>query len=333
MSKKENRPDACTASGTASTIYDDYIASVSAGQGRIDEAVTESVWDDGLCLPDCCSDDIVGYCEGQAIAYDDLIEYAVLFCLQNVDADMVSRDDLKYELLTLTNRCVDAYNMGRRDENAPVGAKLSEAYPDQKKGSNRYKHLTGLHPMQIAVLLLKLHHAAGIFCDDDGIDGNYNIGVYQASGPDEGCYDTTDEGLTRLIRLYNKAISMRDVEETKAVLRSICKQKSVCMDENLVTVNNGIYDYKNKLLMDFDPELVFLTKSRVDFVDHAPNPVIHNDEDGMDWDVVSWMNKSYRGSSGDRMCMPEQLGDSYRGYVRAVSAVSGTDAEDVDFEE
>ena len=87
------------------------------------------------------------------------------------------------------------------------------------------------------------------------------------------------------------AITTQGVTETVATLRDICEKKRACTDKDLVAVNNGIYDYGNKILMDFDPTFVFTSKSHVDFVDHAPNPVIHNGEDGTDWDVVSWMDE------------------------------------------
>ena len=56
-------------------------------------------------------------------------------------------------------------------------------------------------------------------------------------------------------------------------------------------MNNGLYDYRNKILMDFDPGLVFTSKIGTDFVKDAPNPIIRNDEDGTDWDVVSRMDE------------------------------------------
>ena len=48
---------------------------------------------------------------------------------------------------------------------------------------------------------------------------------------------------------------------------------------------------------------------RMDF----PEPLI------LEYDVTEWMNKTYRGSSDSRLCMPE-LNDSYRGYVRISTA-------------
>lgn len=208
MEVKENRPDACAASGTANSIYKDF----STDAPDIQEELT------GPVLPDECAADIVSFCSEQTIAYDDLLEYATLFYLQDKDPeDPPFRDTLKFELLTLTNRCIDAYNFGKRDPNAAPGAKLKDAY----------------------------------------------------------C----------------KTGTIKDVNETIEALRAICPRVERCRNRDLVAVNNGIYDYGNKILMAFDPAFVFTSKKHVDFVDRARNPVIHNNEDGTDWDVVSWMNE------------------------------------------
>lgn len=93
MEVKENRPDACTASGTAKSIYKYF----STDAPDIQE---EKGW---LCLPEDCAD-VVAFCEEQSIAYDNLLAYATLSYLQGIDAENPpSRDTLKFELLTLTN--------------------------------------------------------------------------------------------------------------------------------------------------------------------------------------------------------------------------------------
>ena len=61
------------------------------------------------------------------------------------------------------------------------------------------------------------------------------------------------------------------------------------MDRDLIAVNNGIFNYKTKEMQDFTPDIVFLSKSHVNYNHAAQNVVIHNDEDGTDWDVESWM--------------------------------------------
>lgn len=130
MEAKENRPDACAAFGTANSIYKDFSTDAPDIQGELT----------GPVLPDECAADIVSFCSEQTIAYDDLLEYATLFYLQDKDPeDPPFRDTLKFELLTLTNRCIDAYNFGKRDPNAGPGAKLKDAYPDKKEGAERYE--------------------------------------------------------------------------------------------------------------------------------------------------------------------------------------------------
>lgn len=95
METKENRPDACAASGTAQSIYE-YLST------DVPDIQEEKGW---LYLPDDCAADIVSFCSEQSIAYDNLLAYAALFYLQDKDPeDPPSRDTLKFELLTLTNR-------------------------------------------------------------------------------------------------------------------------------------------------------------------------------------------------------------------------------------
>lgn len=259
MGKKENRPDACTASGTASTICDYDSTSVFAGQDMTENELIRTVTEDYLA---------------------------------GIDVDIrPAPEQVERELLQATNNAIEAYNLGPRDPDAPVGAPLKDAYPDQKKGDARLRLRKHLDPYQIALVVRELHHAVGILWKDAGDDGNFDIGVYQTSGDNEGTYDVSEDGLTRLIRSYDSAITIRGVCETIAVLRTICEVKARTADRDLVAVNNGVYDYGNKMLLGFDPDFVFTGKVRVDFVENAPNPVIHNDEDGTDWDVVSWMGE------------------------------------------
>lgn len=75
-----------------------------------------------------------------------------------------------------------------------------------------------------------------------------------------------------------------------ACLRDCAPRKQKCKAKNLIAVNNGIFDFDTKQLRPFTPDLVFLSKSRVSYKVNVQNPVIHNNDDGTDWDVESWMN-------------------------------------------
>lgn len=284
MDIKENRPDACTASGTAHTICGNDTTGTRSGQGLI---TLSDVVDEYISL-----DEFADYCREQRVTYDDVLRDSALMYLSEIDRDdLPPQGELKHGLVAAANRCIEAYNLGPRDELAPLGASLKDAFPSQKPASERYKRLSGLHPLQIALLLRELHHAKGVLWKDAGNDGNFDIGVYQTEGFNEGTYDTSRDSLARLIRSYDNAITMRGVDETEALLRAICPLVEQNANPDLVAVNNGVYDYGKKFLFAFDPEFVFTSKAHVDFVEGAPNPVIHNDEDGTDWDVVSWMSE------------------------------------------
>ena len=150
MGKKENRPDACTASGTASTICDYDSTSVSAGQDMTENELIRKVTEDYLA---------------------------------GIDVDIrPAPEEVERELLQATNNAIEAYNLGPRDPNAPVGATQKEAYPDQKMGDARLRLRKHLDPYQIALIVRELHHAVGILWKDAGDDGNFDIGVYQTSG-------------------------------------------------------------------------------------------------------------------------------------------------------
>ena len=115
------------------------------------------------CLPEDCAADIGRFCEEQSIAYDNFWRTPPCPTFRtSTPRTRPSRDTLKFELLTLTNRCIDAYNLGKRDPNAAPERSWKDAYPDEKQGAERCKRLSGLHSLQIAIVLRELHHAIGM---------------------------------------------------------------------------------------------------------------------------------------------------------------------------
>lgn len=115
--------------------------------------------------------------------------------------------------------------------------------------------------------------------------------MYMDDGPSRGIYVTDDEIFRTVMRQYNYTMRTNDFKEAVAILRNIVPRRTRCREPNLIAVNNGIFDYDTKTLMPFTPELVFLTKSGVDYVDNPVNPIIHNPDDGTDWDMETWMSE------------------------------------------
>lgn len=55
-------------------------------------------------------------------------------------------DAIKAELVNITNRCIDKYNLGKEDENAPANAKMRDRFPDMKEGNDKFPKLRSLTP-------------------------------------------------------------------------------------------------------------------------------------------------------------------------------------------
>lgn len=143
---------------------------------------------------------------------------------------------------------------------------------------------------QIAQIMLKLYHIARVRSGGSGSDPDYDLlAIYQTDGRDEGIYATDNDSFRKIAKQYNYAITSRELEDVLQMLRLEAPRVTRTIDRDLVVVNNGIFNYATKELMPFSPDYVFLAKSRVDYNPQAVNVVIHNDEDGTDWDVESWM--------------------------------------------
>ena len=149
-----------------------------------------------------------------------------------------------------------------------------------------------LSTSQIADIIAALYPVARVSCLDKAADSDYDLlAVYQTDGPDEGTYATSESLFREIARQYNYNIKSRDLQEILLILQDKAPRVGRCSDRNLVAVNNGVFDYETKDLLPFSPDMVFLTKSRVDYVPGAANPTIHNTDDNTDWDVESWIQE------------------------------------------
>ena len=155
----------------------------------------------------------------------------------------------------------------------------------------KWKVPVELETYQIAYIMLRVHYIALIETTESEDDADCSLlGVYMEDGEDEGIYTTKDSEIRRIARLYKRRITYKEFQEMMYIMREEAPRVKRCSERNLIAVNNGIFDFDTKTLMPFTPDKVFTSKSRVDYNPNAKNVVIHNDEDGTDWDVESWMN-------------------------------------------
>lgn len=160
---------------------------------------------------------------------------------------------------------------------------------NRAKGSS-WKIPDRLTPAQIADILMTLYPIVNIAYGGLNADIEFDVlSIYQTDGPDKGIYTSTKQMFSRLIHQYCYTFSEKETNETLALLKDRAPRVVRSSDRNLIAVNNGIFDYDTKTLMPFDPHLIFVSKSKVDYNPNAINPIIHNSDDGTDWDIESWM--------------------------------------------
>lgn len=110
---------------------------------------------------------------------------------------------------------------------------------------------------QISNIMLRLYNIINIkFAGDLSDDANAVLAIYKDSGKNEGLYVRNEREFSNIARSLNPELSSKDAQEVIALLRDKAPYKTPCNDKDLVAVNNGIFDYKTKKLMPFDPEFI-----------------------------------------------------------------------------
>lgn len=147
-----------------------------------------------------------------------------------------------------------------------------------------------LEPFVIAEIMLKMYYIKNINYTGNKSEKEYILlGMYQEDGPDKGIYISYEAEIHNIIRRFCPAIDDKGIKQIMSILNDKADIVERCSDRDLIAVNNGIFNYRTKILEPFDPEKVFTAKCRVDYNPTATNVVIHNDQDNTDWDVESWI--------------------------------------------
>ena len=156
--------------------------------------------------------------------------------------------------------------------------------------TKRWKPPESLPATVIADVIARINRVSRISCAGPDADKEHDmLAIYQKDGPDAGIYVEASDTVRKLTRKLNYAADERMCMEVLNKLKDISKRLVRNIDPDLIAVNNGVFNYKTKQLMDFNEEMVFLAKSYVDYNPNATNVIIHNDDDGTDWDVESWV--------------------------------------------
>lgn len=147
---------------------------------------------------------------------------------------------------------------------------------------------------QIGIIMMRIYcivKLSYIESSDYTKDDNAELAVYIDDPFDTayGLYTTSTGYIKSLIQSYHRGLKDKDIDDIIAWLKNnvITVQRTISND--LVAVNNGIFDYKNKILLPFTPSMVFINKIPVNFNPKMSRPPIYTDH-GENWDIESWFH-------------------------------------------
>lgn len=218
--------------------------------------------------------------------------------IQDVTDDYFSKFDditsqpvdlIRGDLLKIVNEKIDEYNLGPRDESTSKDDPIKAQYPYQKQGSKRFKNLVTLHPYQVARMTISYFYIKRIMWSKKEDKDNFSLAIYHTSGEDEGIYDTSDFSLELAVGKISALLDGGELKMTLRIIKSLAPMAVRNDNPDLIAVNNGIFDYKEKKLLPFSPDYIFLTKSKIDFNPKAKLVDITM-SDGEIWNVETWLN-------------------------------------------
>lgn len=221
--------------------------------------------------------------------FDDVIKSS----LSTIDLKVASRDTALKQVVDIYGSVPNAFDedpetiSNRILEFSQSVVMLHNSGLDKSQAALKWTVPKSIEPFQLALCILKVNHAINLSYVDDSAE--CDIAVYCDEGLQEGLYTTDIDYINNIIYSYHAGMPKNAVDEVMSRLRAWAPRKTRNSNKDLIPVNNGIYDYKKKILLPFSPDMIFLTKSRTNYNANARNVVIHNSEDGTDWDVESWM--------------------------------------------
>jgi len=160
-----------------------------------------------------------------------------------------------------------------------------------KEKSRHWKIPTTLSFAQVADIMSALYPICRISCAGENANPDLDLlAIYQTKGVDAGIYVTSEDAFREIASNFDYNMTTKDFMEVMSAIRQNVERKVRCLDSELIAVNNGIFNYQTKKLQPFTPDLVFITKSHVNYDETAQNIVIYNSSDDTNWDVEDWMH-------------------------------------------
>ncbi|MDP5226910.1 MULTISPECIES: phage/plasmid primase, P4 family [Arthrobacter] len=220
---------------------------------------------------------------GTALATsNEVVRVTTDLYLDAFDGRLPSPSTVEKQLLTIVNGVCKAENS------------------KTKIATEKLPLLKCLASQQIAKILLRRHVIKEVV--PHGMSETAGVGVlaiYQAEGPDRGIYRPAEfsgaSSIERLVQEYNPSIDEKGFKEVKRLVRLYAERRPETVDQDLIPMDDVIYNYATDERIEYSPDYVFLAKFHTALPAARPDlPVIHDDRcEGGFWDIESWTEQMH----------------------------------------
>ena len=107
---------------------------------------------------------------------------------------------------------------------------------------------------------------------------------------DNGLYTASEDLFNRLCSKFDSRLKPRAWKDTQAFIRTSTYMKQPLETWSLIPVNNGVFDLKNKVLLDFSPKYIITSKIATSYNPEAKKPML-----GGWFDFDQWLSSLANG--------------------------------------
>ena len=117
----------------------------------------------------------------------------------------------------------------------------------------------------------------------------FELATYQHVGAQQGTYQFDTRLIETIIYIFNPSTTKTQLDTCLRIIGIKANLTKETSDVHKIPVGNGIYNRQTKELEPFTPDFITTTKIATNYNPNAQLVVIHNEDDGTDWDVESWL--------------------------------------------
>lgn len=157
-------------------------------------------------------------------------------------------------------------------------------------GVSRIKRVYELPEHVIAQLLIKLFLFC-VLCRTQKLRSRSECAVafFETKGDKKGLYVTDMDEIVKKITEFNRSLSKPQIRQVYDEILREAEVVYINHDPNLIPLNNGIFNYRNKKLMDYTRDKVFVSKFPVNYNPLRNTAPVYTNPDGTTWNVEDWL--------------------------------------------